>query len=67
MDAAKAPTPGQRPEDLHLAVLTLSEGLVQTPIACWTHLHGTSISFTDWDQSTQSPPFSTTSRLLSCA
>lgn len=51
MDAAKAPTPGQRPEDLHLAVLALGEGLVQAPITCRTHLQGTSISLIDWDWS----------------
>lgn len=47
VDAAKAPTPGQRPEDLHLAVLPLGEGLVQTPIARRTHLRGTSTALID--------------------
>lgn len=43
MDAAKAPTPGERPEDLHLAVLALGEGLVQAPLTCRTHLRMTII------------------------
>lgn len=38
MDAAKAPAPGQRPEDLHLAVLTFGERLVEAALTCWTNL-----------------------------
>lgn len=38
MDAAKTPAPGKRPEDLHLAVLTFGERLVEAALACWTNL-----------------------------
>lgn len=31
MDTAETPASGQRPEDLHLAVLTLGERLVEAP------------------------------------
>lgn len=40
VDAAKAPAARQRPEDLHLAVLALGEGLVQAPLSGRTHLQG---------------------------
>lgn len=38
MDAAKAPAPRKRPEDLHLAVLALGEGLVEAALPRWTNL-----------------------------
>lgn len=38
MDAAETPAPRERPEDLHLAVLTFGEGLVEAALARRTNL-----------------------------
>lgn len=38
MDTAEAPSSRKSPEDLHLAVLTLGEGLVEAPLARWANL-----------------------------
>lgn len=38
MDTSQPPASGQRPEDFHLAVLTLGERLVEAPFTCWANL-----------------------------
>lgn len=45
MDAAKSPAPRQRPEDLHLAVLTLGECLVEAALARRANLRVHGVTF----------------------
>lgn len=45
VDTAQPPASRQRPEDLHLAVLTLGERLIEAPLTSWTNLQVQTVNY----------------------